>query len=75
MADYVTLPFQVDDGVYYYADALHLTQEQIDELGPSGIQAMQQQRFADWLAFIDAPPQPDPPPPEPIPDVPTEEPI
>lgn len=75
MEEYITIPFQIVVDPYYYADALHLTQAEIDSLGPQGITAVQEQRYQNWIAELNAPPDPNPPPPEPIPDAPTEEPI
>jgi hypothetical protein len=51
----INIPFTKTDGVYKLQDALNLTQEEIDALGDAGIEAMKQQRFDNWVAFITAP--------------------
>lgn len=57
----INIPFTKTDGVYTLHDALNLTQSEIDALGEAGLEAMKQQRFADWVAFITAPvPEADP---------------
>jgi len=57
----INIPFTKTDGVYRFQDALNLTQEEIDALGDAGIEAMKQQRFDNWVAFITAPsPETDP---------------
>lgn len=60
-AQLINIPFTKTDGVYKFQDALNLTQEQIDVLGDAGIEAMKQQRFDNWVAYITAPvPEVDP---------------
>lgn len=51
----INIPFTKTDGVYKFQDALNLTQEEIDVLGDAGIEAMKQQRFDNWVAYITAP--------------------
>lgn len=51
----INIPFTKTDGVYKFQDALNLTQEEIDALGDAGIEAMKQQRFDNWVAYITAP--------------------
>lgn len=51
----INIPFTKTDGVHKLQDALNLTQSEIDELGEAGIEAMKQQRFDNWVAFITAP--------------------
>jgi hypothetical protein len=51
----INIPFTKTDGVHKLQDALNLTQEEIDALGDAGIEAMKQQRFDNWVAFITAP--------------------
>lgn len=51
----INIPFTKTDGVHKLRDALNLTQEEIDALGDAGIEAMKQQRFDNWMAFITAP--------------------
>jgi hypothetical protein len=54
-AQLINIPFTKTDGVYRFQDALNLTQSEIDALGDAGIEAMKQQRFDNWVAFITAP--------------------
>ena len=51
----INLPFTKTDGVNTLHDALNLTHDEIDALGEAGIEAMKQQRFDNWVAFITAP--------------------
>jgi hypothetical protein len=51
----INIPFTKTDGVHKLRDALNLTQSEIDALGDAGIEAMKQQRFDNWVAFITAP--------------------
>lgn len=56
MADpLINIPFVKTDGVYTLNDALNLTQGEIDALGDDGLEAMKQERFDNWVAFITAP--------------------
>lgn len=55
MSEIINIPFSKTNGVYTLQDALNLTQEQIDELGEAGLEAMKQQRFDNWYAIITAP--------------------
>jgi hypothetical protein len=54
-AQLINIPFTKTDGVHKLQDALNLTQEEIDALGDAGLEAMKQQRFDNWVAFITAP--------------------
>lgn len=51
----INIPFTKTDGTHKLRDALNLTQEEIDALGDAGIEAMKQQRFDNWVAYITAP--------------------
>lgn len=51
----INLPFTKTDGVNTLHDALNLTQVEIDALGEDGLEAMRQQRFDNWIAFITTP--------------------
>lgn len=51
----INIPFTKTDGTYKLQDALNLTQDEIDALGDAGIEAMKQQRFDNWVAYITAP--------------------
>ena len=51
----INIPFTKTDGVHTLQDALNLTQDEIDALGDAGLEAMKQQRFDNWVAFITAP--------------------
>lgn len=56
MADpLINIPFIKTDGAYTLRDALNLTQGEIDALGDAGLEAMKQERFDNWVAFITAP--------------------
>ena len=55
MTEIINIPFTKTDGVHTLQDALNLTQDEIDALGDAGIEAMKQQRFDNWVAFITAP--------------------
>lgn len=56
MADpLINIPFIKTDGAYTLNDALNLTQAEIDALGDAGLEAMKQERFDNWVAFITAP--------------------
>jgi hypothetical protein len=54
-AKIINIPFTKTDGTYKLQDALNLTQAEIDALGDDGLEAMKQQRFDNWVAFITAP--------------------
>jgi hypothetical protein len=54
-ASIINIPFIKTDGVYTLSDALNLTQAEIDALGEDGLEAMKQERFENWVAFITAP--------------------
>lgn len=56
MADLICQAFEVTDGTYTLRDAICLTQAQWDATTPEQLEAMQQTRFANWLAAITAPP-------------------
>ena len=61
MTQLINIPFTKMEGIHKLQDALNLTQSEIDELGEAGIEAMKQQRFDNWVAFITAPsPETDP---------------
>lgn len=72
MQEIVHIPFSVSDGVFTLNDALNLTQQQIDELGDDGLEAMKQQRFDNWIAIIKAPPVEEPVAEVPMTEIPTE---
>lgn len=56
MADpLINIPFTKTDGIYTLNDALNLTQAEIDALSDAGLEAMKQERFDNWVAFITAP--------------------
>ena len=55
MSEIINIPFSKTNGVYTLQDALNLTQEQIDELGEAGLEAMKQERFDNWYAIVTAP--------------------
>lgn len=52
---FINIPFIKTDGVYTLRDALNLTQAEIDALGDAGLEALKQERFDNWVAFITAP--------------------
>ncbi len=56
MSDLICQPFEINDGTYTLRDAICLTQAQWDATTPEQLEAMQQQRFANWVAAITAPP-------------------
>lgn len=51
----INIPFTKTDGVHKLQDALNLTQEEIDALGEAGLEAMKQQRFDNWVAYVTSP--------------------
>lgn len=51
----INIPFTKTDGINTLQDALNLTQEEINDLGDAGLEAMKQQRFNNWVAYITAP--------------------
>lgn len=51
----INIPFTKTDGVNNLRDALNLTQEEIDALGEAGLEAMKQQRFDSWVAYVASP--------------------
>lgn len=56
MSNLICVAFQFGEAPYVLNDALCLTQAQWDAITPEEIAAMQQQRFANWVAAITAPP-------------------
>ncbi len=51
----INIPFTKTDGINNLRDALNLTQEEIDALGEAGLEAMKQQRFDNWVAYVTSP--------------------
>ncbi|MEI7757662.1 MAG: hypothetical protein WCI80_01325 [Bacteroidota bacterium] len=48
----VSLPFSVSNGTYTYTDAIVGTPDYINNLTQDQILAIQQERFTNWLAYI-----------------------
>lgn len=48
----IEIRYTKTDGVMTLQDALYLTQEEIDALRETGIEAMMEERFNSWLAAV-----------------------
>lgn len=48
----INIPFTKTDGINKLQDTLNLMQDEIDTLGEAGLEAMKQQRFNNWIAYI-----------------------
>jgi len=66
VSDLICQPLEINDGTYTLRDAICLTQAQWDATTPEQLEAMQQQRFANWVAVITAPPSDEPVVEEPV---------
>ena len=51
----VSIDFEMTDGVNTLKDAIVVTQAQYDQLTPADIEAIEQQRWDNWLAIINNP--------------------
>ncbi|KPK13930.1 MAG: hypothetical protein AMJ56_00310 [Anaerolineae bacterium SG8_19] len=49
--------FVLGDGPLVYSDAIVLPPEQYNALSPDEIAALKQQRYDNWIAIINTPPQ------------------
>jgi hypothetical protein len=52
----ISFRFEMGEAPLLYSDALVMTQEAYDALTPEEITTMQQARYDNWLAIINAPP-------------------
>lgn len=57
--DFIKIDFEKGEGIFVYRDCLNLTQEQFDSLTEQDIEDMKEQRYQNWLYFINNPPVPD----------------
>ena len=53
----ISFRFQMGEAPLLYSDAFVMTQEAYDALTPEEIATMQQARYDNWLAIINAPPE------------------
>lgn len=53
----ISFRFQMGEAPLNYSDALVMTQEAYDALTPEQINTLQQARYDNWIAIINAPPE------------------
>jgi len=51
---YVTIEFEKTDGTYTLVDAIVVTDAEYAKLTPADIEAMEQQRWDNWIAIVTA---------------------
>ena len=51
----VTIEFERGEEPWFLRDAIVLTEEEYAKLTPADIEAMEDKRYADWLAIVNPP--------------------